>query len=275
MEYQYQDYLKMKEAIEKRTSFKPRIGIVLGSGLGDFVSQVNLKTCIPYAEIPSMPVATNKAHKGQFVLGTIQDIPLILMQGRLHRYEGYSSQEVVIPIRLMGMLGIKSLILTNTAGGITGKPGDILLLKDQIACLIESPLRGENMEEFGPRFPDMSNVYDEKATNQLFQKALKESLPVKEGIYMQFNGPQYESKAEIQMAKILKADCVGMSTAIEAIASAHMGIKTLGISLITNYAAGLSPEKLSDEDVVKTAKKSASDMTKILNLALEVLAYGE
>lgn len=273
MRYSYSDYQGMLQAVRGITSFQPVIGAVLGSGLGDFASLVKTECVIPYTAIPNLPHSTNAAHKGQFVFGTYEGIPLVLMQGRLHCYEGYLSEEVVAPIRLMGMMGIHGLVLTNAAGGITCKPGDLMMIDDHISCLVESPLRGENLSAFGPRFPDMSDVYCKAKTDVIYELGKEASLPMKRGVYCQFSGPQYETKAEVRMAKLLGSDAVGMSTAVEAIASHHMSIPTVGISLITNYAAGISSEKLDDSEVLETAKKSSADITKLFSIALKVMYH--
>ncbi len=273
MKYQYQDYQNVLTQIQKETDFKPLIGVVLGSGLNTLLEKVRIVKTIPYKNLEKMPVSTNKMHHGQFVFGYYEDIPILFMDGRLHCYEGYTSQEATFPIRIMGMMGIKYLLLTNAAGGMGKgyKPGDIMVIKDHIATFMESPLRGMNIDEFGTRFPDMSDVYDSSLSMKLVQKAKEANLPVQYGVFCQFPGPQYETKAEIRMAQILGADAAGMSTAIEAIVSNHMSIKTIGLSLITNYACGISDEKLSDEDVLKVAKKSSKDMESMFSIAIQTL----
>lgn len=273
MKFTYRDYQKMLRVLKSEFDFSPEIGAVLGSGLGDFAKEIEVKGTVPYSHIPGLPVSTNKAHKGQFVFGYYKDIPVVLMQGRLHCYEGYTSEEVVSPIRLMAMMGIKKLILTNACGAVNTsfKPGDLMMIDDHIACLVSSPLIGENIEEFGTRFPDMSDIYDKADTDKIIDRAIKEGIDIKRGVYMQFYGPQYESKAEIRMARTLGADAVGMSTAIEAIASNHMNVPTVGISLLTNMAAGVLDQKLSDEEVIAVANESKVKITKLFKIALEVL----
>ncbi len=270
MKFTYHDYEKMYSCLDKEFHFTPKIGAVLGSGLGDFVSEIDVKGTVSYSKIPGLPVSTNKAHKGQFVFGYFEGIPVVLMQGRLHCYEGYSSEEVVSPIRLMKLMGIKGLVLTNAAGAINTDyhPGDLMMIDDHIACLVKSPLIGENLDAFGTRFPDMSDIYDEKVTNDVYAIAKEKGLPVQKGVYMQFYGPQYESKAEIRMARTLGADACGMSTAIEAIASNHMSIKTIGISLMANMACGVLKEKLSDDDVVRMGIQSKDNITELFKIAL-------
>lgn len=273
MHYTYQDYMDMVQAIRQKTDFKPLIGATLGSGLDGLLDDVDIIATIPYKDIPGMKTSTNGSHKGQFVFGWLNHIPCVFMQGRLHFYEGYSSEECTVPIHLMGLLGIQYLLLTNAAGGM-GKdfhPGDLMVIEDHISTFVPSPLQGENIEEFGTRFPDMSDVYNEKLTKEIYQKGMEMSLPVKKGVYLQFPGPQFETKAEIQMAIQMGASAAGMSTAIEAIVSNHMSIKTVGVSLITNYAAGISKEKLSDEDVIKTAKKSGDDFKRLFVEIINIL----
>ena len=273
MHYTYQDYMDMVQAIRQKTDFKPLIGATLGSGLDGLLDDVDIIATIPYKNIPGMKTSTNGSHKGQFVFGLLHHIPCVFMQGRLHFYEGYTSEECTVPIRLMGLLGIQYLLLTNAAGGM-GKdfhPGDLMVIEDHISTFVPSPLRGENIEEFGTRFPDMSDVYDEKLTKEIYQKGMEMSLPMKKGVYLQFPGPQFETKAEIQMAIQMGASAAGMSTAIEAIVSNHMSIKTVGVSLITNYAAGISKEKLSDEDVIKTAEKSGDDFKRLFVEIINIL----
>ena len=272
MALEYKDYLKIVDEVKKKiTDFKPIIGVVLGTGLNDFASLIDVKGTIKYENIPNLKKSTNKAHAGEFIFGYLNDIPLVLMNGRIHCYEGYSSEEATRQIRLMALLGIKTLILTNAAGGINEEfnSGDFMMIEDQISTFIESPLRGQNIEEFGTRFPDMSNVYDQVLTNKIYEEAKKENLPIKKGVYLQAPGPNFESKSEIRAFKILSADACGMSTAIEAIVSNHMHVKTIGISFISNLACGLSSNEITDEEVQVEATKSKENLTKLLKLAIE------
>lgn len=274
MKYTYRDYLDMVKAIREKTSFQPLIGGALGSGLDGLIEKMDVVATIPYSEIPSLPVSTNKAHKGQFVFGYFEKIPVVLMQGRLHFYEGYTSEEVTVPIRLMGLLGIRYLLLTNAAGGMGKgfKPGDLMVIDDHISTFVPSPLRGNNIEEFGTRFPDMSDVYNKELSDKIYEEGKKAGLSMQRGVYLQFPGPQFETKAEIKMAQVLGASAAGMSTAIEAIVANHMGIKTVGISLITNYAAGISQNKLSDDEVIEVANRSAVSIQKLFALTLHILS---
>ncbi len=273
MKYKYEDYLKMADYIRSKTTFQPLVGAVLGSGLGDLVNEMEVVATIPYKDVPSLPVSTNKAHKGQFIFGTLKGVPCVFMQGRLHYYEGYTSEEVTAPIRLLKLLGIKYLLLTNAAGGCGANfhPGDLMVITDHITSFMPSPLYGTNLDEFGPRFPDMSDVYDNVLTTKIILRGKELGLPIKQGTYLQFAGPQYESKAEVQMAIKLGASACGMSTAIEALVAAHMGLKTVGFSLISNLCTGLSDNKLSDEEVIAMGKKASKDMTALFMAIIEIL----
>lgn len=245
------------ENIRQKTDFVPCVALVLGSGLGNYADSMKVECSVPYSEIEGFPVSTAPGHAGRFVFGYVSDVPVVCMQGRIHFYEGYELDEVVLPIRLMKMMGAEVLFLTNASGGIaTGyKAGDLMLIKDHISFLVPSPLRGQNIEELGVRFPDMSHVYDEDLRQLVKKQAAKLDIPIKEGVYIQTRGPQYESPAEINAARMMGADAVGMSTVVEAIAANHMGMKIVGISCISNLAAGISPTPLSEEEVLEAGKK--------------------
>ena len=270
----HNDYLKMVEKVREIINFKPLIGVVLGTGLGNFIDKVNVKASIYYKDIPNLPISTNPAHQGRYVFGYYHNIPCVFMQGRVHYYEGFESEEVVRPIRLMGMLGIKKLILTNAAGGINleYKPGDFMLLEDHIDCFMPSPLRGENDEAIGTRFPDMSNPYNSNLVDKVFNKAKELNLPIHKGVFIQYPGPQFETKALIKAFRNMGADACGMSTAIEAVASNHMNIQTIAISFISNMACGIENKKITDEEVVIEAKKSEINFTKLLGEAIEIVS---
>ena len=270
----HNDYLKMVEKVREIINFKPLIGVVLGTGLGNFIDKVDVKVSIYYKDIPNLPISTNPAHQGRYVFGYYHNIPCVFMQGRVHYYEGFESEEVVRPIRLMGMLGIKKLILTNAAGGINleYKPGDFMLLEDHIDCFMPSPLRGENDEAIGTRFPDMSNPYNSNLVDKVFNKAKELNLPIHKGVFIQYPGPQFETKALIRAFRNMGADACGMSTAIEAVASNHMNIKTIAISFISNMACGIENKKITDEEVVIEAKKSEINFTKLLGEAIEIVS---
>lgn len=270
----HNDYLKMVEKVREIINFKPLIGVVLGTGLGNFINKVDFKASIYYKDIPNLPISTNPAHQGRYVFGYYHNIPCVFMQGRVHYYEGFESEEVVRPIRLMGMLGIKKLILTNAAGGINleYKPGDFMLLEDHIDCFMPSPLRGENDEAIGTRFPDMSNPYNSNLVDKVLNKAKELNLPIHKGVFIQYPGPQFETKALIRAFRNMGADACGMSTAIEAVASNHMNIQTIAISFISNMACGIENKKITDEEVVIEAKKSEINFTKLLGEAIEIVS---
>lgn len=270
MNTEYEKLQKAFESIKDKIPTKPSVGLILGSGLGDYADGLTVTGSIDYSDIEGMPSSTAPGHKGRFVFCNVNGKDIVCMQGRIHYYEGYDVKDVVMPIRLMGLMGIETLILTNATGGISPalSVGDLMIIKDQIAFLLPSPLRGENIKELGVRFPDMSEVYD-KSLQALVKKAASNiNIPVKEGVYFQTKGPQYESPAEIQAIKAMGGDVVGMSTAIEAIAARHMGISCIGISCVSNLAAGISPTPLTEEEVLETGKKTAA---KFASLVTEVI----
>ena len=245
----------------KKVSFRPKIALVLGSGLGDYGEKIQVETVLDYSEIEGFPTSTVSGHKGRFLFGYVAGVPMVAMQGRVHYYEGYSMEDVVLPIRLMGLLGAEVILLTNAAGGVNEnfKAGDFMLIRDQISQFVPSPLIGENIGELGPRFPDMSQIYDPKLQDQIRAAAAALDIPMQEGVYLQFTGPKYETPAEIRMGRMLGADAVGMSTACEAIAAKHIGMGVCGISCISNMAAGISDRPLSHSEVQETADRVAPD----------------
>ena len=255
----YAKLVSCLEEIKKYVDFKPDIALVLGSGLGEFAEEIDVAATLPYSSIKGFPVSTVTGHAGRFVFGYSSGIPVVIMQGRVHYYEGYSMEDVVLPIRLMGMMGAKALMLTNAAGGVnfSFSPGDLMLIRDHISAFVPSPLIGDNIDELGPRFPDMSNIYQQKLCDAIRIAAESCSIPIKEGVYLQFTGPHYETPADIYMSRTLGADAVGMSTACEAIAANHMGLKVCGISCISNLASGMSINPLSHSEVKETADKAA------------------
>ena len=264
------------ESIKDRIPFEPEVALVLGSGLGDFANQVEIAGEIPYGEIPGFPISTVAGHDGRFIFGKVGEKKVVIMKGRVHYYEGYEMSQVVLPIRMMKMMGAKILFLTNAAGGINSMlvPGDFMMLTDHIAQFVPSPLIGENPEEFGVRFPDMSNIYDEALQNHIKAESKKLGIPVKQGVYIQFTGPAYESAAEIKMAKILGADAVGMSTACEAVVGKHMDMKVCGISCICNMATGISKNPLSHKEVQETADRVSKDFKKLVwNIIAEMPVF--
>ncbi len=243
------------QGIRKRTDFIPETGLVLGSGLGELARKIQVTAEVPYGELPGFPVSTVAGHEGKFIFGLAGKAPIAVMQGRVHFYEGYSMEDVVAPIRLMGMLGVKKLFLTNAAGGIdtSFRPGDLMLIEDHISVLIPSPLRGENLDELGQRFPDMSQVYDPELRRLVLQAADRLGMELRRGVYVQCRGPQYETPAEIRFLRNMGASAVGMSTVCEAIAARHIGLRVCGISCITNMASGILSQPLDHEEVQRVA----------------------
>ncbi len=255
----YEKLVKCYESVRKKTAFEPKIALVLGSGLGDYAKNIQIVDTIDYHDVDGFPVSTVSGHAGRFIFGYVGEVPVVCMQGRVHYYEGYPMSDVVLPARLMKMLGAKILFLTNAAGGLQDgmKAGDLMMIIDQISSFVPSPLIGANIEELGPRFPDMSAVYD-KDLQQIVRNCADElGIQIKEGIYVQFTGPAYETPTEVKMAKMIGGDAVGMSTACEAIAANHMGMKILGISCITNMASGISTVPLSHDEVKEAADEAA------------------
>lgn len=248
------------------TAFRPRVGLILGSGLGNYARNMDVVCEIPYGEIPEFPVSTVEGHDGRFLFGYIGEIPAIVMKGRVHYYEGYSMEEVVMPVRLMKLLGIETLFLTNAAGGINRdfRVGDFMMITDQISSFVPSPLIGENVEELGTRFPDMTHIYDTEFQRMIRETAKEEGISVKEGVYLQTSGPNFESPAEIRMYAALGADAVGMSTACEALAARHAQIRVCGISCISNMACGISEEELSHLDVQEVANRRAEEFERLV-----------
>jgi purine-nucleoside phosphorylase len=260
----------MKEEIP----FRPKIALILGSGLGDYGEEIRIEKTISYHDIEGFPVSTVPGHKGRFLFGYVENVPVVIMQGRVHYYEGYSMTDVVLPVRLMKLMGAEVLFLTNASGGVNFEfsAGDFMLIKDQIADFVPSPLIGENIEELGPRFCDMSEVYDKDLRKIIKDTAKKLDIPLKEGIYIQLTGPNFETPAEVRMCRILGADAVGMSTACEGIAANHMDMKICGISCISNLACGMTEEPLSHEEVQATADRVAPLFKKLITASIVKIA---
>ena len=255
----YEKLEKCLSIVRAKTDFTPKVALVLGSGLGGYASEIEVKETIDYKEIEGFPVSTVPGHQGRFVFGLAKGVPVVIMQGRVHYYEGYPMTDVVLPIRLMGLLGAEVLFLTNAVGGINPSfaAGDFMLIKDHILYSVPSPLIGENIEQLGTRFPDMSSVYKEDLRNKIKAAADAQSIKLHEGVYIQFSGPSFESPAEIRMCAAMGADVVGMSTACEAVAANHMGMKVCGISCVSNLAAGISKTPLTHEEVQEMADLAA------------------
>lgn len=252
--------------IRSRISVEPRIAIVLGSGLGGFADDFDDAVAIPYEDIPGFVRSTAQGHAGRLVIGNVDSIPVLAMQGRVHYYEGYSLEEVTFPIRVFNLLGIKTLVLTNAAGGINVQltQGALMMISDHVNLMGLNPLRGPNDERFGPRFPDMSAVYSPELQELVVEEAKAINVEVRRGIYGALSGPSYETPAEIHMLRNLGADAVGMSTVPEAIVARHMGIEVLGISCITNMAAGISDEPINHEEVMATGVRVRATFTELL-----------
>ena len=269
----YEKLQKCYAGFEKKISFKPELALILGSGLGDFCDTMDIKETLDYRELEGFPISTVLGHKGQFVFGysgVSKDVPIVAMQGRVHYYEGYSVQDAVLPTRLMKLMGAKTLFLTNAAGGINPafKAGDFMLITDHISSFVPSPLIGQNIEELGTRFPDMSEVYSRRLRTIIEQAAAAEGVPLQRGVYVQTTGPNYETPAEIRMYGRLGADAVGMSTAIEAMAARHAGMEICGISCISNLAAGISANPLTHKEVQETADRVAPLFKKLVTRAI-------
>lgn len=257
--------------IRSITDFVPKAALVLGSGLGGFTEKLDSIVCeIPYSDIPGFPVSTVSGHAGKFIMGYVEDVPLICMSGRVHYYEGYAPEDVVLPLRVMHALGAEFLFLTNAAGGISSdlKPGSLVLLRDHISLFIPNPLIGENDPDEGERFPDMSEVYDPKL-RELVEKAASEAdVRLESGVYCQLSGPSYETPAEIRLLQRLGADVVGMSTVMEAITAHHAGMKVCAISFVSNMAAGINTHALSHEEVKEAGIQAAPRFTRLVRAAI-------
>ncbi|MBO6107915.1 MAG: purine-nucleoside phosphorylase [Eubacterium sp.] len=254
------------QQIRRTTDFVPDLALVLGSGLGGLADEIKTEAVVNYSDLHRFPVSTVPGHKGRFVFGYIGDVRVVIMQGRLHYYEGYSMQDVVMPIRVMAGLGAKILFITNAAGGInTGfEPGDLMMITDQITSFVPSPLIGENVDEWGTRFPSMNVIYDKRLRRLIEETAMDNRIFLKHGIYLQTTGPQYETPAEIRMFRRLGADAVGMSSAVEAVIARHMSMWVCGVSCITNMAGGLGGSAMTHEEVQNNAVKAANEFKKLV-----------
>lgn len=267
----YDKLMKCFEGVKKRIDFEPQVALVLGSGLGDYGDTMKIVDTLEYSEIEGFPVSTVPGHRGRFIFGYVGDVRVVCMQGRVHYYEGYEMSDVVLPIRLMKLMGAKVLFLTNAAGGVQlgMKAGDLMAITGHIATFVPSPLIGENIDELGPRFPDMSEVYNRDLIQIVKKQAIEVGIDLKEGTYVQLTGPAYETPQEIAMLRMLGASAVGMSTVCEAIAANHMGMKIVGISCITNLAAGITPFTLTHEEVQRTADEVAPKFKALVTRVIE------
>ncbi len=261
-------------SIREKTDFVPEIALVLGSGLGGFADEIKVVAEIPYSSLDGFPVSTVAGHDGKFIFGYLGDVRIVCMKGRVHHYEGYPMQEVVMPIRLMGMLGAKTLFLTNASGGINPdfKAGDFMLLTDHISSFVPNVLIGENIDELGVRFPDMSDIYNASLRDIIKSEAVKLGIDLKEGVYVQLTGPSYESPAEIRMLGKMGADAVGMSTVCEAIAANHMGMDICAISCVSNLAAGIAKHPLTHQEVQETADRVATQFKALVCASIKAIA---
>ena len=270
--YTFQQYQESAAALAERLGdFKPEILLILGSGLGDLGDEVERPVIVPYTEVPHMKRSTVPDHRGQFVFGTLAGRRVAVMQGRLHTYEGWSFADVSYPVRVLRLLGAETLLVTNAAGAVNTafSAGDIMLITDHIKLFGVSPLCGPNLEEFGPRFPDVSHVYTPALQEAARRAARSLDIPLREGVYMYFPGPQFETPAEVRMARILGADAVGMSTVPETIVAAHCGMQVLGFTLCTNMAAGVLDQPLSGEEVLEAAEEAKPRFTALVKACLE------
>lgn len=274
MSKEYDKLLRCYHSVREKISFEPQVALILGSGLGDYAEQVQVEAVLDYHDIEGFPVSTVLGHKGRFVFGYIQNVPVVIMQGRVHFYEGYDMHDVVLPTRLMGMLGAKVLFLTNAAGGMQKgmHAGDFMLITGHISSFVPSPLVGPNIEELGTRFPDMSEVYKKDLQEMIRNTAKNCGIPLKEGVYVQTTGPNYETPEEIRMYRSLGADAVGMSTACEAMAANHMGMRVCGISCISNLAAGISENPLTHAEIQETADRVAPLFQQLITASIVNIA---
>lgn len=255
----YERLLKCYQCFKDKINFKPEVALVLGSGLGDYADTIRVEAVLDYHDIEGFPVSTVSGHKGRFVFGYVGDVPVVIMQGRVHYYEGYSMEDVVLPTRLMKMMGARVLFLTNASGSVNYdyKAGDFMMIIDQISNFVPSPLIGPNEEMLGERFSDMSEIYRKDLCEIIRGAAADLQIPLQEGTYIQLSGPNFETPHEVKMCRILGGDAVGMSTACEAIAANHMGMKVCGISCISNLGCGMTDQPLSAEEVKETADRVA------------------
>lgn len=271
----FEDYLNVANYIKEKIDFKPKVAIVLGSGLGGFVEKVKVEFELDYKDIPNFPISTVSGHKGRFVFGYIGKEKVVIMQGRVHFYEGYSMEQVTMPIRVMKLLGAEILLLTNASGGINRyfKAGDLMIIQDHISSFIKNPLIGKNIDEFGERFPDMSEVYRKSLIKKIEESGKRLNINLKKGVYVQLSGPSYETPSEIKMLSLLGADAVGMSTVCEAIIGNYCGFKVCGISCVTNMASGVSKNTLNHKEVEENAKLAGKKFSDLIYDFIENLEW--
>ena len=266
MDKRYEKIIACRDYVRSRTDIVPRVALVLGSGLGGFAANLDVVCEVAYSDIPGFPVSPVPGHAGKFIFGVLDGVNVVCMQGRVHYYEGYSIDDVVLPARLMKELGAEILFLTNASGGVNPgfEAGDLMLITDHIAVFVPNPLMGPNIDELGVRFPDMSHIYNPELCDIIRATAAENGIPLREGVYCQLTGPSYESPAEIRALGVMGTDAVGMSTAVEAIAANHCGMRVCGVSCVSNKAAGLSPTPLSHKEVQEAADKAAPLFTALV-----------
>lgn len=270
----YRKLLECRDCVRERTDFVPKVAIVLGSGLGDYADGIKVECEVPYGDIKGFPVSTVPGHAGKFLFGYIDNVPVVCMKGRVHYYEGYPVNDVVLPARLMHLLGAKILFLTNAAGGINTSfhAGDLMLIRDHIAIFAPNPLIGPNIDELGTRFPDMSAVYDRALQEVIRNAARANGIFLQEGVYTQLTGPSFESPADIRALRALGTDAVGMSTVVEAIAAKHAGMRVCGVSCICNLAAGMTDAPLTHEEVQEAADRAAPNFKRLVTESVKMMA---
>jgi purine-nucleoside phosphorylase len=269
-------YQKIKDAVDsikEKKQLKPEVGVILGSGLGAIADQLEGAVSIPYTDIPHFHGTSIEGHAGRMMLGTFHGTPAVFLQGRFHAYEGYSMEEVVFPTRVVCALGIQTLILTNAAGAVNTRyrPSELMLIEDHLNLMGDNPLKGPNLTQLGPRFPDLSEAYNRGCLEIMQNSANELGIPVHVGVYAGLLGPTYETRAEIRMFRTLGADAVGMSTVPEAIAANHLGVRVAGVSCITNLAAGSTPQKLTHQEVIENSRHATEKLQRLLALAIPKL----
>lgn len=274
------DFLHADSAAQfvlSQTRLRPKIALILGSGLGSFADTLIGATRIPYTQIPRFPCSTAIGHAGQLVIGEVGEVPIAVLQGRVHLYEGYTPEQVVFPVRVLARMGVQDVIITNATGGINVdyEPGDLVLITDHINLQGQNPLMGQNDDRFGPRFPDMTQAYWKAHQKIASDEAQRIGVPLKRGVYVGWLGPNFETPAEIRYLRLIGADLVGWSTVSEVIVARHMGIRVLAISCVTNMAAGMLDQVLSHEEVIETGARVSSQLTSLLNAIIPRLSKGQ
>ena len=269
----YEKLIRCVEAVRAKTDFQPRIGLILGSGLGPIAETMDVVATVDYKDIPGFPVSTVPGHAGRYLFGYIGGVPVVCMHGRVHYYEGFDVHDVVLPTRVMGLLGIKTLFLTNAAGGLDPKmeTPSLMVIRDHMMFNFPNPLIGPNLDELGPRFPDMSEVYDHTLRQVLHKTAADMGMKLDEGVYIQLTGPSFETPFEVRYYGAIGGSAVGMSTACEAVAARHMGIRVCGISCITNKGAGISAQPLSHEEVIEAGNMIGQRFSELVTAAIPAI----